>query len=358
MVSRLFMIAACAIALSSAALAPSARAQVDTETPTETPTDTPTETPTETPTDTPTATETPTDTPVAPTDTPTDTPVVAATDTPTETPTDTPVVGPTDTPTDTPVAGATDTPTETPTDTPVTGPTDTPTDTPVVAATDTPTDTPVADTPTDTPVPASTDTPTQVPTPTATDTPTPANTGTPTATPPPTLTFTPTVPVVMGSSFTKRSLVQAQCAGAVSCNSAGITFAKGRVRMRLVHQPNAVGERAIGKIKITRVFPPQPVLEARVVGDVSYGPDPDGDCPLANTQVPGAIYATATLSCVTKRGAANCKGILALPSLFPPTCTDVSVLVTNAHVLVYDTIAAGSSSSLIGRDGIKIRGGR
>ena len=351
MMRRLLIVAASVLALFISA--PSARAQIDTETPTQTATETATETPTEVPTDTATATatdtvaETPTDTPaVAPTDTPTDTPVVAPTDTPVVGATDTPI----DTPTDTPAAGPTDTPTQIPTDTPVGGPTDTPTDTPVVPAA-TPTDTPVvpADTPTDTPV---------VPADTPTDTPSPLATATATATPPPTITFTPTVISLKGSSFTKRSIVQAQCAGAVSCNSAGITFAKGKVRIQLVKPPNAVGERVVGKIKMTRVFPVQPLLQARVIGDITYGSDPDGDCPLANTQAAAAIYATSTMSCVAKKGASNCKGIVALPALFPAACTDVSVLVNNAHILVYDIAAPGTDSSLIGRDGIKIRARR
>jgi hypothetical protein len=264
-----------------------------------------------------------------PTDTPTDTPVVAGpTDTPADTPTDTPVV-----------AGPTDTPTGTPTDTPmVVGPTGTPTDTPVVVPSSTP-----IDTPTDTPA-LPTNTPTPVPP--------------PTNTPPPTITYTPTVPVLVGSSVTLRPLVQAQCAGPAPCNSLGLTFGKGKVRIQLVKPPNPVGNRVVGKIQISRVFRPQPALVAKVVGDISYGGDPNGDCPLANTQVLGAVYATSTLSCETKRGASNCKGILALPALIPAKCTDVSVVVTNAHVAVYDIAAPGSPSSLIARDGLKIQGRR
>ena len=256
---------------------------------------------------------------------------------PSDTPTDTPVAGPSDTPTDTPVAG----PSDTPTDTPVAGPSDTPTDTPVAGATNT--DTPVVVAPTDTPVVvAPTDTPA----------------GPPTNTPLPTVTYTPTVPVLKGSNVTIRPLVQAQCAGPVSCNSLQITFGKGKVRILLVKPPSAVGDREVGKIKISRVFRPQPRLVAHVVGDISYGGDPDGDCPLANTQVLGAVYATGTLACETKRGASNCKGILALPAFLPSMCTDVGVVVTNAHIEVYDINAPGSLSSLIARDGVKIKGRR
>jgi len=107
-----------------------------------------------------------------------------------------------------------------------------------------------------------------------------------------------------------------------------------------------------------RVFRPQPELRAQVVGDIAYGGDPDGDCPLANTQVVGAVYATGTMACETKRGAANCKGLLALPAFVPSACTDVGVIVTNAHVEVYDINAPGSLSSLIARDGLMIRGHR
>ena len=346
MIRRLFILAACMLALY--AWAPVVRAQVDTDTPTETPTDTPASTATETSTDTPvptdTVTETPTDTPTPiATDTPTETAV--PTDTATETPTDTPTLVATDTPTDTPVVVV---PTDTPTDTPVVVvPTDTPTDTPVVVVpTGTPTDTPVVVVPTDTP----TDTPVIPPT----DTPTPAATGTPTATRPPTVTYTPTIPVVTGSGVTMRSIVQAQCAGAVSCNSLGITFAKGKVRIQLIRPPSLVGELEVGRIKMNRVFPAQPALEARVVGDITYGADPDGDCPLANTQALGAVYATSRLACHTRGAASDCKGTLALPTLLPAGCTDVGVLVNNAHIQVYDINAPGSPTSLIGRDGLKI----
>jgi hypothetical protein len=172
------------------------------------------------------------------------------------------------------------------------------------------------------------------------------------------MTYTPTVPVLSGSGVTHRPLVQAQCAGPVACNALGLTFAKGKATLQVVRPPNPVGDRVVGKVKLTRVFRPQPDLRAQVVGDISYGGDPDGDCPLANTQLLGAIYATGTLDCDTKRAASDCQGILALPTLIPPECTDVGVVVTNAHINVYDNIAPGSLSSLIARDGVKIRGRR
>lgn len=324
--------------------APEVWAQVDTETATATATETPTEEPTPEPTDTSTATATDT---AAPTETATAIPTDTAADTPTETP-----VPPTDTP-------APDTPTETPappTDTPAA---DTPTETPVA-----PTDTPAADTPTETPAPPSdtpADTPTETPalpttTPTEVDTATPAST--PTHTPLPTITYTPTIPAVKGSGATVRSLVQAQCTGAVPCNSLGITFAKGKARVKLIRPPKLVGDRVIGKIKMVRVYPPQPFLEARIEGTIHYGPDPDGDCPLANTVVPNGTYATGRMDCRTKAGAANCKGLLAIPGLFPSQCTDVAVIVENARINVYDINAPGDVTSLIGRDGVKIIGRR
>ena len=324
-----------------------------TETPTDTPTDTPTSTPTDTPPDTPTDT---------PTETPTDTPVAAATDTPT----DTPAAVATDTPTDTPAAVATDTPT----DTPAAVATDTPTDTPAVAATDTPTDTPAAaatDTPTDTPAAAATDTPTDTPTATPTDTAgppvdTPTNTPTPippTSTPiPATFTATP-IPITSTSTF-RRPLVQAQCLSGtvpVNCNAAGITFAKGKAKLRRMKQPKMVQNRVVGIVTIARVFPAQQQLEARAIADVAYGMDPDGDCPLANTQSIGTVFATGRLSCLPGGGAANCHGNLARSSLTPPECSDVNLTLENVSFEVYDLFAPGSPSSLIARDGTKIFGG-
>jgi hypothetical protein len=325
------------------------RAQVDT--PTETATATETETPTDVPTATATDTAVPTDTATAvPTDTataiPTDTATAIPTDTATAIPTDTATAIPTDTataiPTDTATSIATDTATAIATDTTTPGATATATQT-------------QANTPTATGTAVFTDTPTAVASPTgtatATFTPVPA---TPTQTAPPTVTYTPTVPVIAGSGVTQRSLVQAQCAGAVPCNALGLTFAKGKARMKVIRPPRLVGNRAVGKITVTRVFPPQPFLEARVVGDVSYGPDPDGDCPLANTQIPGGVYASYRMTCATLGGAANCKGVLAIPALLPPQCTDVGVIVQNAHIEVYDIVAPGTSSSLLARDGVKI----
>jgi hypothetical protein len=160
----------------------------------------------------------------------------------------------------------------------------------------------------------------------------------------------------MGSLSTTRSLVQAQCPGPVPCNSLGIFFAKGKATIEVVRPPHAVGNRKVGKVKMSRVFPPQPALEALVIGDITYGADPNGNCALANTQALGAIYATADMTCITRQFAANCKGSLALPALIPPECTDVAVFVRNAHIEVYDINAPGNVTSLIGRDGMMISG--
>lgn len=279
-----------------------------------------------------------------------------ATDTPTETPTDTPADTPTETPTDTPTTAASDTPTDTPgplaTDTPTETATETPTDTPGPAGTDTDTPTPT-ETPTDTPTTLVADTPTA--------TPTAGPSRTPTDTPPPTVTFTPTVPPVKDSSVSTRSLVQAQCVAlgvSAPCNNAGINFAKGKVRLNRVRQPDTASDTVMGRIKMSRVFPTQPRLEARVIADVSYGRDPDGDCPLAGTQVVDRLFAKSSMECMKRGGASNCKGDLLLPSLSAPQCTDVAVIAEHLRVEVYDIVAVGTTTSLIARDGLKIIGGR
>lgn len=208
------------------------------------------------------------------------------------------------------------------------------------------------------PTPTPTDTPTEVPTATPTDTPTetPIPPPTPTFTPIPS-TFTPTpVPLKKTNSFT-RPLVQAQCLSGttpVPCNAAGITFAKGKVKLKGIKQPKTVKTRLIGEVKISRVFPAQPTLEARVLAELSYGMDPDGDCPLANTQVAAAVVATSQLGCRVSGGASNCQGNFALPTLLAPQCSDVDLIMESVRFEVYDAVAPGSLTSLIARDGLKI----
>jgi hypothetical protein len=159
------------------------------------------------------------------------------------------------------------------------------------------------------------------------------------------------------SAVSIRSLVQAQCATLgvpAPCNSAGITFGKGVVRLQRVKQPATATDGVVGTIKMSRVSPAQPHLEARVIADVSYGPDPDGDCPLAGTQVVGAIYAAGSLACGTRSGAANCKGDLVLPALSARQCTDVTIVAEHVRIEVYDQRAVGVATSLVARDGVKI----
>lgn len=131
------------------------------------------------------------------------------------------------------------------------------------------------------------------------------------------------------------------------------------MKVKRSKQPKPAVDRVIGRIKMTRVFPAQPSLEVRVIGDVNYLSDPDGDCPLANTRTTGVVFATgsaAMMDCFVHRGASDCKGEIALPALLAVQCTDVAVLVENVHVEVYDIIAPGAVSSLIARDGMKIAG--
>jgi uncharacterized repeat protein (TIGR01451 family) len=207
--------------------------------------------------------------------------------------------------------------------------------------------------PTETP----TETPTEGPTATATETPIPPPTSTFTPIP---NTFTPTpIPLKRTSAF-RRPLVQAQCLSGstpVPCNAAGITFAKGKVKLKGLKQPKLVQSRLVGKVKISRVFPAQATLEARVVADLSYGLDPDGDCPLANTQAIDSVFATSQLGCASRGGASNCQGNLALPALLASQCSDVDLIMENVRFEVYDALAPGSVISLIARDGMKIFAG-
>jgi len=177
---------------------------------------------------------------------------------------------------------------------------------------------PAAEAQTPTPTETVTETPTLTATPTGTLTETPTPAATPTSTETPTVTRTPTpLPLAAGVSF-RKPLVQAQC---VTGGSAwpcvpGTTFDRGKVRLRRLTQRRMVTNLIVGKVTISRVFPARARLEARLTADLSYGPDPDSDCLLANTQLLGSTVATSTLNCHIGQGTSSCQGTLS----FRPCC--------------------------------------
>jgi hypothetical protein len=130
-------------------------------------------------------------------------------------------------------------------------------------------------------------------------------------------------------------------------------FARGKAKLKAISQPRVVANRLVGNVKLVRVFPAQATLYARAIADLSYGPDPDGDCALANTQAPATIVATSQLGCRLIGRASNCKGNFATSSLLPPECSDVHLIMENVRFEVYDAFAPGSVTSLLARDGLK-----
>jgi hypothetical protein len=123
-------------------------------------------------------------------------------------------------------------------------------------------------------------------------------------------------------------------------------------------QPNAVASRLMGSIKIVRVFPAQTALQGWAIADLFYGPDPNGNCALANTAVPDSIVATAQLNCRTSGRASHCRGNFVASTLLPPECSDVHLTMEGVHFEVYDSFAPGSTTSLLARDGLKVFGDR
>ena len=167
-----------------------------------------------------------------------------------------------------------------------------------------------------------------------------------------------------GSGSTRNFLVQAQCLNGlvpVPCDPT-IVFKNGFFRIKRIKQPNLVGpSTAVGKIRMQGVNPPQPNgLQAHLTGLVSYGSDPDSDCPLANTQVLADPLFTAQMTCVTQSPgiASNCKGLLQLPfgGNTTPPCSDVTFTIENLQAEVYEDGSVGNPAALIARNGIRVIG--
>jgi hypothetical protein len=154
-------------------------------------------------------------------------------------------------------------------------------------------------------------------------------------------------------------LVPGQClSGGVPapCNASGITFSRGEVHLSKLKQSQLATSTFIGRVFLQDVSPPQTQLDARLSALLSYGRDPDGTCPLANTQVTASPWATSSMVCMPASSGVSCRGDLQLTALIASGCTDVDVVVEDVTLEVYESGFAGDPTHLIARDGQTIIG--
>jgi hypothetical protein len=106
------------------------------------------------------------------------------------------------------------------------------------------------------------------------------------------------------------------------------------------------------------VSPPQGGLQAQLSATLSYGPDPNFDCPRANSQVVVSPWATSSLTCLPAGFGffAPCQGELQLTAVTPPECADVDIIVENISAAVYESGFAGDPAHRIARDGLAFGG--
>lgn len=139
------------------------------------------------------------------------------------------------------------------------------------------------------------------------------------------------------------------------------TFQSGATLVKRVREPHLVTNRRIGKVHLnalTRLggVPIPLTLDAQLTGTTFYGADANAVCPVANTTTSG-ILATSTMNCVvTGQGDANCAGDLFLTSLVPPACSDVSQVIQDLTVEVYEGGFVGVPERLLAVFGANILG--
>ena len=139
------------------------------------------------------------------------------------------------------------------------------------------------------------------------------------------------------------------------------TFQGGSTLLRRVRQPKLVTNLKLGTMRINALqplgmVPIPPSLDAEVTGTIHYGPDLNAVCPLAGTTVSGP-FATSTLACVVgASGAANCNGTLFFINFTPPACSDVTQVIQDINIDVYEGGFVGIPERRIATDGINILG--
>jgi hypothetical protein len=160
-----------------------------------------------------------------------------------------------------------------------------------------------------------------------------------------------------GTSGYIARLVPELC-GSVPCNVSGISFTRGEVRLSKLKQSDLIYTTSIGRVALHAVSPPQGGLQAQLSATLSYGPDPNLDCPRANSQVVVSPWATSSLTCLPAGFGffAPCQGELRLTAVTPPECADVDVIVENISAAVYESGFAGDPAHRIARDGLAFGG--
>jgi len=139
------------------------------------------------------------------------------------------------------------------------------------------------------------------------------------------------------------------------------TFQGGATLIKRVKQPKLVSNRKLGNIRVNALqrlgSPPIPAyLEARLSGTIFYGQDLNAVCPLANTVVSGP-FATSTMNCsVGAAGDANCKGNLFFINFTDPECSDVSQLIQDLQIEIYEGGFVGVPERKIAVAGMNILG--
>jgi hypothetical protein len=152
-------------------------------------------------------------------------------------------------------------------------------------------------------------------------------------------------------------LVPEMC-GLLPCNASGINFTRGEIRLNKLRQSDLVFSTSIGRIALSAVNPPQPGLQAQLSATLSYGPDPNGDCPSANSQVVVTPWATSSLTCITPPFVflVPCTGELFVSAVTTPACEDVDVIVENITAEVFETGFVGDPTHRIAIDGLALGG--
>jgi hypothetical protein len=139
------------------------------------------------------------------------------------------------------------------------------------------------------------------------------------------------------------------------------TFQGGSTLIRRARQPKLVTNRKLGKVRINSLQPlgavPIPTsLDAQISGTVFYGQDLNAACPFANTVVSGP-FASSTMSCVVgAAGDANCSGNLFFIDFTPPECSDVSQVIQDLAIEIYEGGFVGTPERRIATGGINVLG--
>ncbi len=139
------------------------------------------------------------------------------------------------------------------------------------------------------------------------------------------------------------------------------TFQGGSTLIKRGKQPRLVTNRKIGKIRVNSLQslggPPVPLsLDARLSGTIFYGADGGAACPLANTVVSGP-FATSTMTCTFgPAGDANCSGNIFFINFTDPECSDVSQVIQDINIDVFEGGFEGVPERKIATGGMNILG--